>query len=143
MSIPAGLRRLVRQRADGRCEYCLLPEPYAFQKHEPDHVVASQHDGETDEENLTLACFLCNRHKGPNVGSFDPATGQLTPFYHPRKDVWSDHFEWDGPIIRPRTAEGRVTIKILRFNDPVRVEQRQQLMAIDPAAMDSPSSSAS
>ncbi len=124
-SIPAPLRRLVRQRAGERCEYCLIPEGSAFQKHEPDHIVASQHDGETDESNLALACFLCNRHKGPNVGSFDPDTGKLTTFFNPRKDVWSDHFEWDGPIIRPLTPEGRVTVKILRFNDPDRVEQRR------------------
>ena len=125
MSIPARLRRFVRQRAGARCEYCLLPEEFAFQKHEPDHVVAIQHDGKTDASNLALACFLCNRHKGPNVGSFDPTTGKLTPFFNPRRDVWSDHFEWDGPIIRPLTPEGRVTVKIFRFNDPDRVEQRR------------------
>ncbi len=35
-------------------------------------------------DNLALACLRCNRHKGPNVGSFDPLTGQLTPFFNPR-----------------------------------------------------------
>lgn len=80
MSIPARLRRFVTKRAGERCEYCLLPEEYAFQKYEPDHVVASQHDGRTDASNLALACFLCNRNKGPNDGSFDPTTGRLTRF---------------------------------------------------------------
>ena len=60
-----------------------------------------------------------------NLLRFDPTTGKLTPFFNPRKDVWSDHFEWDGPIIQPLTAEGRVTVKIFRFNDPDRVEQRR------------------
>ncbi|HXU31420.1 MAG TPA: HNH endonuclease signature motif containing protein [Thermoanaerobaculia bacterium] len=93
MSIPARLRRLVRQRAGARCEYCLLPEELAFQEHEPDHVVAIQHDGKTDASNLALACFPCNRHKGPNIGSFDPNTGKLTSFFNPRKHLWSEHFE--------------------------------------------------
>lgn len=125
MSIPARLRRLVRQRASARCEYCLLPEELAFQEHEPDHVIAIQHDGKTDASNLALACFLCNRYKGPNIGSFDPNTGKLTSFFNPRKHLWSEHFEWDGPIIRPLTPEGRVTAKIFRFNDPDRVEERR------------------
>ncbi len=125
MGIPARLRRLVRQRAGAHCEYCLLPEELAFQEHEPDHIVAVQHDGKTEASNLALACFLCNRHKGPNIGSFDPSTGKLTSFFNPRKDIWSEHFEWDGPIIRPLTPEGRVTVKIFRFNDPDRVEERR------------------
>lgn len=33
--IPVTLRRLVRRRAEGRCEYCLLPESAAFFPHEP------------------------------------------------------------------------------------------------------------
>lgn len=44
--------------------------------------------------------------------------------FNPRTDVWSDHFEWDGPIIQPLTPEGRVTVKILRLNDPERVAER-------------------
>ncbi len=79
MTIPSQLRKRVMTRARNRCEYCLLPQAFALHKHEPDHVIAQQHDGETSFENLALACMRCNRHKGSNVGSFDPLTDILTP----------------------------------------------------------------
>lgn len=72
--ISDSLRRLVTERAGNRCEYCLLPQSVALHKHEPDHIVPTQHGGETDESNLALACMRCNRYKGSNVGSFDPLT---------------------------------------------------------------------
>jgi hypothetical protein len=36
--IPAELRRLVRQRAGERCEYCLIPEALTLAAHEVDHM---------------------------------------------------------------------------------------------------------
>ncbi len=33
--------------------------------------------------NLALACPYCNRYKGTDLGSLDPETGQLTPFFNP------------------------------------------------------------
>ena len=128
-NIPATLRRLVFERAAGRCEYCLLPQAVAAHRHEPDHVVPRQHDGQTKAGNLALACIRCNRYKGANVGSFDPETGGLVPLYNPRTETWQDHFRLDGPIIRPLTPQGRVTVKILRLNDAPRVEERKQLIA--------------
>ncbi len=126
--ISADLRRLVFDRAGGRCEYCRLPQSAAAHQHEPDHIVPLQHGGQTDVDNLALACLRCNRYKGPNVGSFDPETGKLVPFFNPRTQCWHDHFEHDGPIIRPLTPQGRVTVKILRLNDAARVEERQRLI---------------
>ncbi len=126
--ISADLRRLVFDRAGGRCEYCRLPQSAAAHQHEPDHIVPLQHGGQTVADNLALACLRCNRYKGPNVGSFDPETGELVPFYNPRTQAWRDHFQPDGPIIRPLTPQGRVTVKILRLNDTARVEERQRLI---------------
>ncbi len=126
--ISADLRRLVFDRAGGHCEYCRLPQPAAAHQHEPDHIVPLQHGGQTDANNLALACLRCNRYKGPNVGSFDPETGELVPFFNPRTQHWHDHFEFDGPVIHPLTPQGRVTAKILRLNDAVRVAERQQLI---------------
>lgn len=128
MTIPTRLRERVIKRARNRCEYCLLPQAVALHKHEPDHVIAQQHDGETSFENLALACMRCNRYKGPNVGSFDPKTGILTPFFNPRTQKWSDHFEWQEAMIQPVTPEGRVTIKILRLNEDNRVAERASLI---------------
>lgn len=128
--IPASVRQLVAERARYRCEYCLLPQAVALHLHEPDHILPLQHGGETLENNLALACLRCNRFKGPNVGSFDPLTGVLVRFFNPRTDAWPSHFAWDGPTIRPLTAEGRVTVKVLRFNDVERVAERQHLLAV-------------
>lgn len=121
-------RRFVATRAQNRCEYCLLPQSAALHKHEPDHIIPRKHGGKTDENNLALACFRCNRYKGPNVGSFDPHSNKLVAFFNPRKDIWSDHFQLDGAIIKPLTQEARVTVKIFRLNDEDRVVERLHLM---------------
>jgi len=126
-NVPADLRQLVFDRAAGHCEYCLLPQAAVVYRHEPDHIVPRQHGGETTAGNLALACTRCNRYKGPNVGSFDPETGDLVPFYNPRTQVWEEHFRLDGPVIRPLTPEERVAVKILRLNDAVRIEERALL----------------
>ena len=122
------LRQRVVKRASNCCEYCLLPESVSLHKHEPDHIVPRQHGGETEEDNLALACLRCNRYKGPNLGSLDPQTGRLVPFYNPRTQNWADHFEIEGTLICPLTPEARVTVKILRLNDEERVMERQKLL---------------
>ena len=80
VDIPAALRRLVTERAGGRCEYCLMPQSASAFAHEPDHIIPVQHGGKTEIGNLALACLRCNRHKGPNVGSFDP--GESGHWFH-------------------------------------------------------------
>ena len=127
--IPSELRRWVAERAGYRCEYCLLPQAIALHRHEPDHIVPLQHGGVTDPTNLALACLRCNRYKGPNIGSFDPLTGQLVPLFHPRLQVWNQHFQIVDAEIIPLTAEGRVTARVLRFNDPDRLTERRRLIA--------------
>ena len=42
------LRGQVRERAEGRCEYCLLPEDADLVRFEVDHVIAEQHGGKTE-----------------------------------------------------------------------------------------------
>lgn len=125
--ISADLRDLIQRRAQDRCEYCLLPQRATLHKHEPDHIIPRQHGGTSESENLALACLRCNRFKGPNIGSFDPLTALLTPFFHPRRQVWSDHFLLERGVLHPLTPEARVTVVILRLNDPERVAERQQL----------------
>ena len=41
--IPEALRRLVRERANERCEYCLFHERYTVKRHEIDHIYAEKH----------------------------------------------------------------------------------------------------
>jgi hypothetical protein len=126
--VSASLRRLVIQRAGQKCEYCLFPQSAALFSFEIEHVISEKHDGETSEINLALACPCCNRFKGTDLGSIDPETGRLTAFFNPRSQVWHDHFYLDGGKIMPRTAEGRVTVRILQFNQLDRVIEREQLI---------------
>lgn len=75
--IPAALRRLIHQRAEGRCEYCGMPEAFSFAPHQIDHIIAEKHGGPTEADNLAHCCTLCNLHKGSDVAGVDPETGQI------------------------------------------------------------------
>ena len=122
------LRQRVAARANHRCEYCQRLQPFALRPHEPDHIRARQHGGQTVFENLAFACFWCNRLKGPNVASFDPLTGQLVLLFNPRTQLWHEHFAWEGAVIQPLTAEARVTVNLLRLNEEDRLAERQPLL---------------
>lgn len=128
--ISAALRREVRERAGGRCEYCLLTESKSFFPHEPDHLIALKHGGETVSANLALACFDCNRFKGPNIASLDPVTRELVALFNPRTQTWSEHFKLNGGRIIPLTAAGRATEQLLRLNIRTRVEARERWIAL-------------
>jgi hypothetical protein len=126
--IPAALRQLVYERANGRCEYCLYPEHASLLAFEMEHIVSEKHGGVSEAENLALACPFCNRAKGADLASIDPETGELTPFYNPRTQTWRDHFALHGAEIIPCTAPGRVTVLILHMNHPDRVQERELLI---------------
>ncbi len=53
-------RMEVRQRANGRCEYCMLPEEASEVAFHVEHIRAKQHGGSDDLSNLALACDRCN-----------------------------------------------------------------------------------
>jgi hypothetical protein len=53
---------------------------------------------------------------------------KITALFHPRRDVWSDHFKLEEAQIVPLTPEGRVTVFVLKLNDPIRVRARQALI---------------
>ena len=125
--ISESLRRLVSERADRLCEYCLIQEEDVYHGCEVDHIVSIKHGGLTLAENLAHACFHCNRHKGTDLGSLNPQTGAFLRFYNPRIDRWAEHFSfWQGRIER-LTATGEVTVRVLDFNHPERVALRKLL----------------
>lgn len=129
--IPTALRQMVRERASERCEYCLYPQEASFLAFEVEHIIAEKHGGATTENNLALACPYCNRFKGTDLGSLDPESGQLTPFFNPRTQQWTEHFRLDGAWIVPLTPEGRVTVAILQLNHPDRILERQRLIQVE------------
>jgi hypothetical protein len=126
--INADLRRLVLERANLCCEYCMMPSCVAFIPHEVDHVIAEKHGGKTEAINLAYSCWRCNRHKGSDLGSFDPQTGEFSFLFQPRMQVWSEHFEIVGGSILGRTMEGRTTANLLQFNRADRIAERQKYL---------------
>jgi hypothetical protein len=127
-SISASLRRLVIDRAEGKCEYCRLHQDFSIYTHEVDHVIAQKHGDETTTENLSLACLPCNRHKGSDLTTFDPTTGELVLLFNPRQHYWGDHFRLENAAIVGKTPIGRATVFLLMLNAPTRVLNRQILI---------------
>ena len=125
--ISVTLRRLVTERANNRCEYCLIPATLSFFPHELDHIIAEKHGGQTTLENLALTCWRCNRYKGTDLGSFDPHTNQFCFLFNPRTQSWNAHFSPDNYCIEGLTPEGRTTAKLLQFNTQERIAERQRL----------------
>jgi len=123
----ADLTQQVWQRAGARCEYCGLPAAFHPLPFQIDHIIARQHGGTTELENLALACIHCNRFKGPNIAGLDRDTGQIVRLFHPRRDLWVEHFRWNGPELSALTQIGKVTIAVLMVNDPGVVALRKAL----------------
>ena len=123
----AATRTIVRGRAEGRCEYCHLPElATPFIPFHLEHVIAQQHLGDDALENLALACDRCNAFKGPNLSSVDTVSKTIVQLFHPRFDVWDEHFVMDDGSIIGRTAKGRATARLLTMNAPRRVQLRRE-----------------
>jgi hypothetical protein len=124
----ASIRETVWQRALGRCEYCQMPQSLTLLPHELDHIIAQQHHGATELENLALACARCNAFKGPNLTGIDPRTGLIVRLFHPRRDLWHEHFHWQGSVLEGLTDIARATIDVLAINEPERVLHRKLLI---------------
>lgn len=114
--VPVRLKREIRERAQQRCEYCLIHERDAAFAHEPDHVISRKHGGETTPLNLAWSCFDCNRFKGSDLASIDLETGRIVRLFNPRRDTWHKHFRLRQGRIIPLTAIGRATEYLLQFN---------------------------
>jgi hypothetical protein len=93
---------------------------------EVDHIIPESFGGQTEEENLWLACSACNGHKSNRIAAVDPASGDLVRLYDPRRQTWSEHFAWNdsGDLIFGLTATGRATVEALDLNRPALVYAR-------------------
>ncbi len=74
-------RRLVAERADFLCEYCLLHEDDGFFAFQVDHIISRKHGGSSELENLAFTCPVCNRRKGSDLGTLSRSVGTLIPFF--------------------------------------------------------------
>ena len=129
--IPRTLGRLVADRAQWRCEYCRSPAAFSTQPFEVDHIVPRRKNGLTVPENLALSCG-CNSYKGDRTHARDPQTGRMVALFHPRRQRWMRHFDWneDFTVIIGRTATGRATVVALQLNRPELRNLRQLLRPI-------------
>lgn len=126
--IPAALSNLVRERANGLCEYCRLPQSSQEATFHIDHVQPYTADGPTIAENLAVACVTCSLRKAARTKARDPRTGRLVALFHPRRDRWSEHFRWTRVWrMVGRTPTGRATAAALAMNRPAVVAIRQTL----------------
>jgi hypothetical protein len=114
--IPPRLRRRVVRRAGDCCEYCRLSQSRQEATFHIDHVIPRAAGGPTVDDNLALACVSCSLQKGARQTAVDPKTGAYVPLYHPRRDVWREHFRWKGTRLVGRTPTGRATVDLLRLN---------------------------
>ena len=118
-------KRLVRQRAAFRCEYCRLPQDHSpLAALQIEHITPKKHGSTDSPDNLALACIDCNLSKSSNIAGRDPETSLLKLLFHPRQDRWEDHFELEGVHIIGKTAVGRTTIYVLNMNSDYQVELR-------------------
>ena len=125
-SIPARLRRLVVERAAGRCEYCGLSQAGQEATFHIDHIVPVSARGRTAAGNLALACVSCSLRKEARRSGLDSETGRTVALFHPRRQSWSDHFAWDGVRVVGLSATGRATIATLLLNRPVILTIREE-----------------
>lgn len=93
-----------------------------------EHIIPVAAGGETVEENLWLACPLCNGSKGVKTTEIDPETNSIVPLFNPRQQNWIDHFSWsdDGLEVLGRTAVGRATIVALKLNNDFLITARRR-----------------
>ena len=125
-----GLVKLVWNRAENRCEYCHFPYDIAWLPFQIDHIISEKHGGPTLADNLALSCYYCNSFKGPNIAGIDPdgAKDNAVQLFHPRRNIWAEHFAWNDAVLIGTSACGRTTIVVLRINESNAIETRSMLI---------------
>jgi hypothetical protein len=118
----------VRDRAQGRCEYCHKPDEFVYISYHVDHIIAIRHEGSDEPHNLAWSCATCNISKGTNVATYDRVTNLLVPFYNLRTQKWDDHFEIQNNLILGKTPIGRATTDFFNMNTPEQIFIRQFLI---------------
>lgn len=117
----------IAARAGHSCEYCLAPEAIFNFPFEVEHIIPPRHGGGDTDDNLALSCRACNLHKGAGIAHQDPLTREATRLFHPRTDLWSDHFRIDLEFLEIEgvSAVGRASVDRLVMNAAEQVEARR------------------
>jgi 5-methylcytosine-specific restriction endonuclease McrA len=126
-SLSETIRQKVRLRAENRCEYCLSHQDYIMGRLQIDHIQPLVKGGVDTEDNLCLACELCNQYKWTQTKSLDPESGKVVSLFNPRQQQWNEHFTWstEGTEIIALTACGRATVIALKLNNSLAITVRK------------------
>jgi hypothetical protein len=130
--ISAALRLRVAETSRFRCGCCLTSRHIIGPLLEIDHIIPESRGGTHDEDNLVLACPMCNGHKADKVEATDPDTQVTVALFNPRRQQWHEHFEWieDGTVVRGKTATERATVATLLMNHPYTVLARSLWVSV-------------
>lgn len=126
MPISDKIRQQIISQAGYRCAYCQTSHRLVGMPPVIDHIIPLALGGSDHISNLAAACYRCNEFKGAKTQATDPATGQMVNLFHPRQQLWADHFAWanGGIHIIGLTPAGRATVIALRLNNQYIVEAR-------------------
>jgi len=136
--ITAQTERRIRETAGYRCGYCLSQQQYVMAKLLIDHIIPRATFAPDDpkmhaEENLWLACNICNGHKSDKTHETDPVTRERVPLFNPRTQHWYEHFKWsdDGIRVIGITPIGRATVIALHLDsDPDALQVRSNWVSV-------------
>jgi hypothetical protein len=76
------MRRRVRERARGYCEYCRIEEASSGHEFTLDHASPESRGGPTTPENLAFASVGCNVCKSNRTHAPDPIDGEIAPLFN-------------------------------------------------------------
>jgi len=117
--------RSVGERAGARCEYCRMHQALQGATFHVEHIRPSSRGGGSDLDNLAWCCPSCNLRKSDRIEAPDPENAAIVPLFHPRRDIWSEHFRWEDHRLVGQTPGARATIAALDLNHPRRMLIRQ------------------
>jgi len=97
-----------------------------------EHIIPLAAGGTSNEDNLWLACSVCNNYKSVQTHAFDAQTDTQISLFNPRTQLWMDHFAWsnDGIEIIGLTSVGRVTVQALKLNQPFMLRVRRRWVRV-------------
>lgn len=125
------IQTLVETRAKNCCEYCQAQAYFSHDSFSIEHIIPLFLNGTDELHNLAWSCLSCNSIKHTAVTAIDPMTGQVVSLFHPRQNIWEEHFEWgeDITLMIGKTPIGRATIHRLQLNRFGLVNYRRVLAA--------------
>ncbi|EAW34317.1 HNH endonuclease [Lyngbya sp. PCC 8106] len=121
------IRQQVISEAQQCCEYCQTQQCLIGMPLVIDHIIPLSLGGSSDRANLAASCYRCNEFKGAKTQGIDPETGETVTLFHPRQQVWAEHFAWteEGTQIKGLTAVGRATVSALKVNNEYAIASRR------------------